>query len=464
MASPAEQAPGTSTEDTWHVARLIPTAGIRGQEEQEKRATSSLLAVMRAVPEFGRSLVAELGAPRGRISTFAEVQLKDAEGKTSIPDGAIVVEWGKKRWRALLEVKTGTAELAEEQVSRYVDLARLHGFDAVVTLSNEITASAQESPVKIHGAKLRKVDLRHLSWWRVITEAVVQHRHRGVSDPDQAFILGELIAYLNNDRSGAGGFSDMGQQWVSVRDAARDQTLRADADARAVAESWEQFLDYLCLSFGQDLGCEVDPVRGRKQSRDERLEELVRELADSGKLTSSFRVPDAIAPVSIEADLRNRRVTTSVRVPAPKEGRARGRIGWILRQLKDAPPDLRVEVSFAHTSETTAGLLPAAREDPKSLLSAADPKREPRAFDLALTRPMGKKRGRGRESFIGDTREQGIEFYRQVVQDLKSWRPPAPKWPEQGPEEEQSEETPADRSSSSEGAEQGERESEASAP
>ena len=40
----------------WHPARLIPTVGIRGQEEQEKRATSSLLAVMRAVPEFGHAL------------------------------------------------------------------------------------------------------------------------------------------------------------------------------------------------------------------------------------------------------------------------------------------------------------------------------------------------------------------------------------------------------------------------
>lgn len=29
-------------EDSWHPARLIPTTGIRGQEEQEKRATSCL--------------------------------------------------------------------------------------------------------------------------------------------------------------------------------------------------------------------------------------------------------------------------------------------------------------------------------------------------------------------------------------------------------------------------------------
>lgn len=444
MAKEAEHNGPASAESSWHVARLIPAFGIRGQEEQEQRATSTLLAVMRAVPEFGKSLVSELGAPRGRISTYSEVQLRDAEGKTSIPDGAIVVEWGKKSWRALLEVKTGAAELTGEQVARYVDLARTQGFDAVVTISNEITASAYESPVKVHAGKLKKVNLLHLSWWRVITEAVLQHRHRGVSDSDQSFILGELIAYLDDERSGAGGFQDMGQQWVSVREAARDQTLRADADALAVAERWEQFIDYLCLLFGQDLGRDVDPVRSRKQSREERLEELVRELADTGKLIASFRVPGAIAPVAIEADLRNRRVTTSVRVPAPQEGRARGRIGWMLRQLKDAPSDLRIDVSFAYASETTACLLPEARENPNLLLSGSHPKREPRAFELALTREMGKKRGRGRGSFIGDTREHGIEFYRQVVQDLKPWRARPPKWPDESKETSEEQEAQLD--------------------
>ena len=34
------------TEEAWHEARLIPTSGISGAEEQERRATSALLAVM----------------------------------------------------------------------------------------------------------------------------------------------------------------------------------------------------------------------------------------------------------------------------------------------------------------------------------------------------------------------------------------------------------------------------------
>ena len=50
-------------EQPWHEARLIPTSGISGAEEQERRATSALLAVMGAVRDFGRVLTQPRGAP-----------------------------------------------------------------------------------------------------------------------------------------------------------------------------------------------------------------------------------------------------------------------------------------------------------------------------------------------------------------------------------------------------------------
>ena len=426
---------GTSTGatggDAWHRARLIPTSGIRGQDEQEKRATSSLLAVMAAVDEFGKAVLGAIGAPRGRMSTFAEVQLKAADGRTSIPDGAIVVERGKTRWSAVVEVKTGTAELTTEQVSRYLDMARAHGFDAVLTISNQITSSPSDSPVDVDRRKVGgRVSLYHLSWWRVLTEAIVQHRHHGVADPDQAWILGELIAYLDHEASGASGFQDMGDKWVGVRNAAANGTLRtADPEARAVAERWEQFVEYLCLGLGQDLGRDVRSVRPRKETREARIDGLVKSLAQSGTLEATLRVPDAIGPVGVQADLRTRRVTTTVEVEAPREGRPQTRVNWMLRQLRDAPNELRIDVRFANARETASVLLSEAREFPQRLLSAADPRREPRAFQLALARPMGTKRGKGEKSFVRDTRQQMIGFYRDLVQDLRAWQPTAPKLP-----------------------------------
>lgn len=419
------------TEELWHPARLIPVAGIKGQEEQERRATSALLAVMRAVPEFGHALLGDLGAPRGRINSYAEVQLKDEDGRLSIPDGAIVVERGRTRWRALLEVKTGGGALTSEQVGRYLDMARAHRFQVVITISNQITARPTDIPVVLDKRKVRRLPVYHLSWWRIITEAVMQHRHRGVSDPDQAFILGELIAYLDHENSGASGFQDMGESWVRVRDGARHGTLRpSDREVRAVAERWEQFVDYLALGLSQDLGREVTVVRPRKQTLEERIDELVQTLAASGTLAGGVRVPDAVAPLGIVVDLRSRQVTTNVAVDAPREGRPSARVNWMLRQLTSAPSDLRLQVGFANTRETTSLLLAEAREYPQRLLSPTDAKREPRTIELALTRAMGVKGHRVEGSFVRETRRQVIDFYGEIVQNLRGWTAKAPRLPE----------------------------------
>lgn len=419
-------------EDAWHPARLIPAVGIRGQEEQEKRATSSLLAVMRAVPEFGHALLGPLGASKGRIGTFTEVQLKDGSGKTHIPDGAIVVERGTNVWRCLVEVKTASAQLKPEQVNRYLDWARENRLNAVLTISNQITGSPTDSPVPVDGRKLRTTRLYHLSWWRILTEAIVQHRHRGLSDPDQQWLLGELIAYLDDERSGASGFQDMGENWVKVRNGAGDGTLRAsNPDVRDVAERWDQFVEYLCLGLSQDLGREVRTVRPRKQTAAERLDANAAALADGGALQAAIRVPDAVGPLVVQADLRTRKVVTSVAVDAPADGRPVTRVNWLLRQLKDAPDGLVVEVSFANTKATTAGLLSAVKDNPQSLLLDSDPKRPPRAFRLALSRPMGTKRGKGERSFVLETRKQTSNFYRELVQNLRAWRAAPPKLPDE---------------------------------
>jgi hypothetical protein len=241
----------------------------------------------------------------------------------------------------------------------------------------------------------------------VLTEAIVQHRFRGISDPDQAWVLGELIAYLDSRASGAGGFEDMGDKWVSVRKAAHDGTLRAnDAEADTVAERWEEFTQYLCLGLSQDLGRRVTSPRARGQVTAARLDGSVKELASDGALTALLRVPDAVGDIRIRADLRARRTLTSVSIEAPREGRAKPRINWLLRQLVDAPGDLQIEAVFPNARQTTSELLADAREEPGKLLHPADPKREPRAFTITLARPMGKKRGKTEGSFVRETRAQ----------------------------------------------------------
>jgi hypothetical protein len=220
----------------------------------------------------------------------------------------------------------------------------------------------------------------------------------------------------------------MGDRWVAVRKAAHDGTLRQnDPEARSVAERWEEFTQYLCLGLPQDLGRSVSSPRPCGQTTAARLDESVKQLAADGSLIAVLRVPDAIGDIRIRADLRARRTLTGVAIEAPREGRAKPRINWLLRQLADAPADLRVEAAFPNARQTTSVLLADAREEPDKLLYPADPKREPRAFTITLARAMGHKRGKAEGSFVRETRAQTFDFYREIVQQLKPWQARPPK-------------------------------------
>jgi hypothetical protein len=89
-----------------------------------------------------------------------------------------------------------------------------------------------------------------------------------------------------------------------------------------------------------------------------------------------------------------------------------------------------VDVIDGDDRETTSLLLSEAREYPQRLLSPTDAKREPRTFELAMTRPLGLKSGKGQGSFVRETRRQVIDFYGELVQTLKPWQAKAPKLPE----------------------------------
>jgi len=415
-------------EEAWHAARLIPTSGISGFEEQERRATSALLAVMSSVKEFSRTLLGALGAPSGVVETYIEVPFKLGE-KAWRPDGLIRVTRGSKSWTALVEVKTGKNLLATDQLEAYLDIAREQGFDALVTISNEIPPNPTQHPTQVDRRKLKKVALHHWSWSDVLSTAVMQKEHRGVSDPDQAWILGELIRYLEHPKSGALEFDNMGADWVPVREAVHAGTLRAsDKTVHDVTARFDALLRYAALHLGRQLGTDVTHQLSRKEQADPslRAQALAASLVQHGTLTGTIRIPNTVGAIEITADLRSSKLTYHLDIEAPKTGKPATRVNWLVRQLKAAPNSLRLEAfTLNQRGAGAAELLSAVREDPAVLV--LDPAREMRAFRVASVLPMGTKRGRGRGAFI-DSALDGLDtFYEDVVQHLKAWSAAPPK-------------------------------------
>jgi hypothetical protein len=416
-------------EDHWQPARLIPTSGISGQDEAERRATSALLAVIGAVRDFALAIIKPLGAPAGTISTFIEVPFKLGD-RTCYPDGLIESSRAGRTWVALVEVKTGSGQLERPQVETYLDIAREAGIQAVLTISNQIAPAPGVHPVDVDKRKLRRVALHHLSWAEVLTIAVQQRVHRGVSDPDQAWILGELIRYLEHPRSGALDFADMGTDWVPIREAVAAGTVRLnDKGVAEVISRWDQLLRFAALRLGRELGADVEVALSRKELSDPtiRLGSQARSLTESGTLTGAIRIPDAVAPLVITADLRAGRVAVSVDIDAPKEGRAATRVNWLIRQLQSAPDGLRLDAYTTGARTSTSELLGVVRQSPTVLID--DSKRDFRLFRLTASSPLGTKRGAGRGSFIDSVLASIDGFYEAVVQQLRPWTARAPQLP-----------------------------------
>jgi hypothetical protein len=216
------------SKDSWDRARLIPTSGINGADEQERRAVSVLLAVIGGVREFGRAVIQPLGAPAGVIETFIDVSFGIGERKC-VPDGLIRVRHGQRCWTALVEVRTGGNALDVARLETLVEVAHGQCFDAVLTVSTELPATT--GPV-VDQRKLRDVVLQHDSWSQLLAEAVAQ-RERALlaeepSHPDQTWVLAELIRYLQHPRSGALADRD-GAQFVRGVDITHEDAVVATA-------------------------------------------------------------------------------------------------------------------------------------------------------------------------------------------------------------------------------------------
>ncbi|MEU1038123.1 TerD family protein [Streptomyces sp. NPDC005551] len=407
--------------DAWRTARLFPAAALKSDRERETRATSVLLSVMAQVPEFGRRLTAGFGAPAGRMETFTEVSLPHGESPRR-PDGVIRVERAGKLWTALVETKTNGNALKPEQVQAYADIAARRGYEAVITLSNDVELDG--SPlvdVKLDGRRKNKVACRHLSWAEVAHQAQMLIRHEGLGNAAHAWLLEELLHYLQHDNSGCHGFQNMGPAWVPVRNGIDGETLcQGDPRATEVVESWERLVRQVCLRLGGELGQKVLPVQRTKRGTEPRVRRaaLADRLCLDGRLDAELRIEGTPGILALCADLRTGRLRTSIEIAAPEQGYPLNWAKRLVRQLAAAPADLHIETLVEGQTGGPRGTLERLRPEPADIV----PKNGAQitGFRLSLFRGMGNTRGSAESGFIRSVDEAVDRFHAHVIAHLDS--------------------------------------------
>ena len=418
---------------TMEPARLIPVSGIKGEQEAEERAVSALLAVMTAVRPFSAALLTHAGATRAataRVEAFTEPAF-EVDGRTVRPDGLIEVHVGKRTaFRALAEAKTGLSKLDADQINTYLDVARAEDIDCVVTISNEIAPSPGVHPTPgLHVRANSKVAAHHLSWTLILSEAVKEHAHRGVEDPEQAWILGELIRYLTHPKSGVLEFSDMGDNWLKVRDAATGGTLnRADPAVTEICQRWDQLLRVAALRLSTETGADVLEAIPKAHRANPRLrsKEFLRTLCGDGTLSGVLRVPASAGDMTVTADIRASIVEVSATFTAPQDGTPRAAVVWLVKQLREAPAGLVVDTYARNSRTALSEALTRLREEPLLALGG-DRSKHPARFRVRLQSPMGEgRRTRRKPGFVDSVLDAVIGFYADVLQDITPHTPKVP--------------------------------------
>ncbi|MEU9717298.1 TerD family protein [Streptomyces sp. NPDC047976] len=404
--------------DSWRPARLFPVPSLKSDREREVRATSVLLAVMSQVPELGRRLTAGFGAPAGRMQTFTEVSLPHGETPRR-PDGVIRVERAGKLWTALVETKTNGNPLKAEQVQEYMDIAARRGYEAVITLSNDVALDgAPMVDVKIDGRRKHKVSLWHLSWAEVAHQTQMLIRHEGVANAAHAWLLQELLEYLRHENSGCHGFQNMGPSWVPVRKGIDDETLSAgDPRAVDVVESWERLIRQVCLRLGGELGQKALPVQRARRGSDPQARRVAaaERLCAEGRLAAELRIEGTSTVIAVTADLRTAKVRTSVDVSAPVGSYPLTTVKRLVRVLAEAPADLHVE-SLVEGANGPRGTLERLRPEPGDLLPRDGAQLT--GFRLSLVKGTGTTRGNTESGFIRSVDEAVERFYHGVLTHL----------------------------------------------
>ena len=411
--------------ESWRQARLFPVSALKNDRDRETRATSVLLSVMTQVPRFGRRITAPFGAPSGRMETFTEVSLPHGDTPRR-PDGVIRVERAGKLWTALVETKTNGNSLKSDQVQAYMDIAARRGYEAVITLSNDV--ALEGSPlvdVKIDRRRKHQVALWHLSWAEVAHQAQMLIRHEGVGNAARTWLLQDLLHYLQHDNSGCHGFQNMGAAWVPVRNGINDETLcQGDPRALEVVESWERLIRQVCLRLGGELGQKVLPAQRSRRGTDPgaRRARLADQLCLEGRLQAELRVEGAPGLLSISADLRTAKLRTSVEIPAPEQGYPLTWAKRLIRRLAEAPADLHVETLVEGEAGGPRGTLERLRPEPGDLLPK-DSSMRITGFRLSLFKGMGSGRGSAEAGFIRSVDDAVHRFHTSVVAHLEA---PAP--------------------------------------
>ena len=413
-------------------ARLFPVVP---ESAKEQRTLSIVLAAMLSVRPFAERLLAPLPVKMGKratINCFTEVTLtNEVKGLRDRPDALIIVESGKNVWSALVEAKIGKHVIETEQLDRYVELAKLNGIDAVITVSNVLTPAPDINPTSIGRALPKNLNLYHFSWASILTTAflLASSNEDQYNNDDEAFIISELIRYLEHNSSGLVPLDQMNKEWPKiVGDVQSSHPLNAKSDdVIEMITTWLQEARDVALNMTRRLKEPVSIVASRANLGNPSgwIDEEAKRFVLDKQLSFELDVPNAASKILVEADFLRRAIRVSMKLAAPTDRASNAaRLNWLLKQLTKSNRERVIIRCITRGKAQNFGAM-ADEIDPKS--EEIRDLSEIVSFQLEMSTDLGAKFN-SRKKFIECLEEIVPDFYDNVGQHLQAFVPPPPRY------------------------------------
>lgn len=413
-------------------ARLFP---VLSTKSNEGRTTAILLACLTLVNELAKVLLLGVGqrlGSRAKVNSYTEVVFRNQpDGISDRPDGLIVVSFGKREWKALVEAKVGAASLQVEQIERYRAIARDNGIDCVITISNQFATSPDSHPLAEVRKSRSKIPVFHWSWMHILITADLLLSTEAVSDDDQKLLLNELHRFLAHESTEVRGFERMPKEWSDLNKLiSSGGVIQANsAEARSVIYAWHQETRNLALVLSRLTETIVSEKLLRKHQADplQRQKDELVVLKDRYQLGSTLNVDGAAAPVEVVVDLMRRCVDVGMSLRAPEDRKTtKARLNWLLRQIKtENLDDLFVRLQWPGASGPTQHLVTEVREN-NSICDEGKQHLVAHSFHVFYSKQLAGRFAQ-LSNFIKDLEEIVPEFYREIGEHLRVWQKPAPR-------------------------------------
>lgn len=320
--------------------RLVPTF-----KQPERNLLSVFMSLLDLIPAIRGSFLKECGYNSGKIckyQSYMEASYNGPKMPDERPDGLLACQRGANEWSAFIEAKAGTIggknPIRPKQILDYLKLAALVDVGTIITISNEFSRIPTELPYPIPANKRRKCDIYHFSWADIRTFLEQQKANCDLCEVE-AKVLAQCLEFFWEDKSGILTYDAMPVDWPKFVESA-GTALGFASNTRGITEiihGWQQERRDLCSKLVHETHCEVElgHVAGIKADQELRLKVDKKMLADDYGLSAHYLFKKARVKLSLEADLRAHKITSTLELLPPVNKKAKAAVNWMVSQISD---------------------------------------------------------------------------------------------------------------------------------